>query len=57
MTAELIPFNKPAPPDPKCSFCGVKKSRAKHMFQSNEKCICDKCVIHAKERITGDDQK
>lgn len=49
MDNNVIPFKEP---DPKCSFCGVFKSTAKHLFAgATGKYICDKCVAHAKQRL------
>jgi ATP-dependent protease Clp ATPase subunit len=47
--AEVIPFKKE---EPKCSFCGVSKSKAKGLWTGFAgKHICDKCVAHCKELI------
>lgn len=51
MTAKIIPFNKSAI-DPKCSFCGKLKSKAKAMIQSpTGKFICNTCVAKCKTLI------
>lgn len=48
--SNVIPFNKQLPPkEPKCSFCGTEKSKAKHMVAAGDgkHHICDKCIAKA----------
>lgn len=53
--ASVIPFNRPAAPDPKCSFCGKRKSAcAKFVSNGDEtRHICGDCIKHAKARAEG----
>lgn len=54
MTAEIIQFNTPAEPDPKCSFCQITKSKSKQMFSNKRgKYVCDKCVAKCKSLMTS----
>lgn len=48
--AQIIEFKEK---EPKCSFCGVLKSKAKHMLESYDKTeyICDVCLAHATKRM------
>jgi hypothetical protein len=54
MSDNIIPFNKPKEPEPKCSFCGTPKSKAKSMISSSDgmRHICDRCIVKAKQRLT-----
>ena len=46
---ELYP-KKPA--EPKCSFCGKTKSKAKKLMSNGiDKFICDVCIAKAKELL------
>jgi hypothetical protein len=55
-TAEIIPlFPKPKKPRT-CSFCSKSESEVKHMFDNSSegrylKCICNECIVLAKQRI------
>lgn len=56
MTAEVLELYPKKAPDPKCSFCGTPKSKAKHFFSNNqdgrtERSICGACVAKAKQRL------
>jgi len=44
----------PTKEDPKCSFCGTPKSKAKAMIKSQLKdhYICDKCIKQGKALVT-----
>lgn len=50
--AAVIPFNRPAEPNPKCSFCGKHKSACAKFVSSsnNNRHICGDCIKHAKAR-------
>lgn len=52
--SNVIPFKKSPEVDPKCSFCGTKKSVAKKMVSSETHHICDKCIKIATERLKDD---
>ena len=52
MIAEVIPFDL-KDQEPKCSFCKILKSKAKHMVVSSTgKAICDKCLKTCTDLIT-----
>jgi hypothetical protein len=53
MTGVVIPFDKPKELEPKCSFCGTPKSKAKKMVSTTDgmRHICDKCIVKAKQRL------
>lgn len=49
MTA--IPFKKPAPVEPKCSFCTTVKKQCKVLIGGNGVYICDKCIKACQQRL------
>lgn len=53
MTAEVIPLTPPKAAEPKCSFCGTPKSKAKSLIGNGDgtKHICGECVAKAKQRL------
>jgi hypothetical protein len=51
----VIPFKEP---DPKCSFCGTKKSDASKFVQSGTgHNICGVCIAHCTTRLKQDRDK
>jgi hypothetical protein len=51
MKAKVIPFEPPQPAEPKCSFCGTEKAKAKAMVATETAAICDKCLAQATKRL------
>lgn len=51
--AAVIPFNRPADPDPKCSFCRKPKSACARFISNHDETrhICGDCIKHAKARM------
>jgi len=57
MSAQVIPFARPAKVELKCSFCKRPESQVKKLFTNglegeDFKSICNDCVAHAKERVS-----
>lgn len=55
MTAQIIPFQRPARLQPVCSFCKRKEGEVLKMFGNglegqNFRAICNDCVAHAAAR-------
>jgi len=51
--SNVVPLDPPKQPEPKCSFCGTPKSKAKKFLSNSDdtKHICGECVVKAKQRL------
>ena len=57
MTNKIIPFIKPPKKIPRCSFCDKPEHEVHNLFgNSNDKFICNECVVHAKQRLDEEDK-
>ena len=49
---QIVDFEKPKKQDLRCSFCNAFEKDVLKLFSNNDNiCICDKCVIKAKQRL------